>query len=453
MKKQTSIYLKIIALLVFIIISFFRCSPNEPKPKPPEPKPEKTVLLSVTDFSPTEIYLKLVTENLSSDKSVEIYRDESMVFNFALNGTDTAVVDDFLFPSSSYSYHSLVIEDGKDTIYTDTITAATMDTTSHDFTWETYEFGGVNGSSYFSDVAIIDENDIWAVGEIHTEADFDSAGNYVGPYNAAHWNGEEWELKKIKWDNYVSRFTCVFAFSKDDVWFGVTNLIHWNGKEFVKNWNPILSEYTDKTVNSIWGLSSEDFYIVGNEGKIAHYNGSSWEKIENSEGGNATDLDIYDIWGDYNERKGEYEILAVAAKMFQSSERDIIKIENSKAEKIDESGIDWSLRSLWFNSGRKYILTGSGIYIKENLEQSKWWNNWQTITRYYIKKIRGNGINDIFLCGSYGEVIHYNGISWYSYLGKDLPELNGNLLSVSYKNRNVCIVGTDGRVGIIYLGK
>ncbi|GAB6283729.1 MAG: hypothetical protein STSR0008_25320 [Ignavibacterium sp.] len=41
-----------------------------------------------------------------------------------------------------------------------------MDTTSHNFSFETWTFGGEAGSSVLYDVAIIDENNIWAVGEI-----------------------------------------------------------------------------------------------------------------------------------------------------------------------------------------------------------------------------------------------------------------------------------------------
>ncbi len=40
-----------------------------------------------------------------------------------------------------------------------------MDTTSHNFTFTSWTFGTV-GSSTLYDVAIINENNIWAVGEI-----------------------------------------------------------------------------------------------------------------------------------------------------------------------------------------------------------------------------------------------------------------------------------------------
>jgi len=42
------------------------------------------------------------------------------------------------------------------------------DTTSHNLSWTQYTFGGAGtaGSSYFNDVAIINDTDIWAVGQV-----------------------------------------------------------------------------------------------------------------------------------------------------------------------------------------------------------------------------------------------------------------------------------------------
>jgi len=53
-----------------------------------------------------------------------------------------------------------------------------MDTTSHNFIWEIDTLG--IGGSYLNDVAIIDENNIWVVGNIETD---------TATYNAAHWDG------------------------------------------------------------------------------------------------------------------------------------------------------------------------------------------------------------------------------------------------------------------------
>ncbi|MBU0561349.1 MAG: glucosyl transferase, partial [Bacteroidetes bacterium] len=208
-------------------------------------------------------------------------------------------------------------------------------------------------------------------------------------------------------------------------------------------------------INAMWGTSSKDFYVVGNNGNIAHYNGISWSKITTPPlvGEDGVPQDIYDIWGDYNNTTGEYEILAVASKIFYTSERSIIKINKSGAEILDDTGINQPLRSVWFKSKRKYICTGSGRYYKNNLNESNWYTNWKSITHYFTNRIRGYETNDILMCGAFGAVLHYNGISWRSYLEKELPLINGELLGISVKENMVVLVGQHDRSGIIYLGR
>ena len=45
-------------------------------------------------------------------------------------------------------------------------------------------------------------------------------------------------------------------------------------------------------INKLWGSSSNDLYAVGNEGNIAHCNGSKWTKIESG-----TTVDLLDVSG------------------------------------------------------------------------------------------------------------------------------------------------------------
>ena len=423
---------------IFILVS---CNTTEPPPK----VINGTAELTVEDVSSTEAWLSLKTQNINLPAELKLFREDSVTQIINLSSADTLLYDEGLQPNQTYTYHSIISSfQNSAEVKSNNANLTTLDTTSHNFSWQTYTFGGSGGSSYLNDVAIISENDIWAVGEINIA---DTSQNGYTTYNAVHWDGNSWELKRIMWDNSASRLTCVLAFASDDVWFGVTNLIHWNGNNFEKNWNPILNEFTDKTVNAMWGTSSSDFYVVGNNGKIAHYNGSEWSKIESG-----TDLNINDIWGDYNKKNGEYEILAVASKILQSTDRDILKISNTGVEKLDETGINWSLHGIWFKNSRKYYAVGSGIYRKNKMTDKRWDNNWQQITQYYINSVRGKEINDVFMCGAFGEVLHYNGKSWYSYLNKGLPYFNGSMVKLSYKRNKVCIVGSDGRVGIIYLG-
>ena len=69
-----------------------------------------------------------------------------------------------------------------------------QDTTSHNFTWQSWTFGEI-GTSRLYDVAIVDENNIWAVGEIYL---LDSLGQPdPRAYNALHWDGIKFEIERI----------------------------------------------------------------------------------------------------------------------------------------------------------------------------------------------------------------------------------------------------------------
>lgn len=156
-----------------------------------------------------------------------------------------------------------------------------QDTTSHNFSFQTWTFGE-HSSSVLYDVAIINENDIWAVGEIYMN---DSLGQ-PDPisYNAAHWNGQGWELKMIK-TNACGGVTyppikAIFAFSEDDILFAHIDgsITHFNGIEFTNDCSLITQ--LNGSANKIWGQSWEDYYVVSENGFLAHYQGELEENRE-----------------------------------------------------------------------------------------------------------------------------------------------------------------------------
>jgi hypothetical protein len=423
-------------LILSILLSFFFFSCKE---EPTKPQTETNLTLEVLDKSCTEVWID-VKANDQATKLGNVYLNDEFRTQFYLK--DTLVYLDELMPNKTYTI-KLTNQNG---IGTQT-EFTTMDTTSHNFTWETFTFGGEGGSSYLRDVAIINENDIWAVGEIYTKDTYtyDSNGVFQHPYNAVHWDGNEWELIRVGNSGYPRR--TVFAFGESDVWFDGT--IKWNGTEYkvYKEGFPLNPNGTGWLRNAMWGESSNNFYLVGNGGNIAHYNGSSWSKIESG-----TELDLYDIWGDMNEQTGEYEILAVGAKLLESTDRVILSIKSNHAEKINDVDITQPLSTVWFKTNRKYIVAGSGRYSKEKISQAKWSIKLKEITNYYTNRIRGNELNDLFIVGAYGNVMHYNGISWKSYLNKELPMINGNLLGLSQRGDLVLTVGSNDRKALIHLG-
>ena len=215
-KRIISLCFSLFIILFSLLLS---CSPTESVFK------DQKITLQA-DAGVTEAWLTLSAEPLKANALYTVKRDTALIFKGKLNKNDTLLYDNGLKPNENYKYTAYAELNGE---RSPAVSAeiVTMDTTSHDFSWTTYEFGGQGGSSAFYDVAIIDENDIWAVGEIYTKDTYtyDSLGNWIDPYNAAHWDGEKWELRWINGNG--SKIDIILAFGKNDIWF--EGLLHWDG--------------------------------------------------------------------------------------------------------------------------------------------------------------------------------------------------------------------------------
>jgi hypothetical protein len=322
-----------------------------------------------------------------------------------------------------------------------------IDTTGHNFTFQTWTFGQ-HSSSVFHDVAIIDENNIWAVGEIYMN---DSLGQ-PDPiaYNAGYWNGNEWTLQKItvkfRGNMITTTLEGVCAFSNTDIWFVGSLPIHGDGTNWImydlrSTLDPNIS------LSKAWGISSNDIYFVGRSGSVAHYSNTNWQKIESG-----TELNIYDIYGQ-KKANGEFEIICVAAEVAVSTDKKIFKIINNTAQDLPTAGIPSSLKGIWFKPGEKYYVVGSGMFTKTDIYSSNGWLAiWQGVTESYTGSIDGNDLNDIVVCGSYGEMIHYNGNNWKSFK-IELQLQSGTYGEVKIKNNLIIAAGHKSSQAVITIGR
>ncbi|MGH7595480.1 MAG: glucosyl transferase [bacterium] len=323
------------------------------------------------------------------------------------------------------------------------------DTTSHDFTWQMDVLGDGEASN-LRDVCIIDENDVWAVGEIYLK---DSTGQLdPNSYNASKWNGKNWDLKRIPFIGSCSAvlyppIKAIWAFSDNNIL--LTNggsMVNYNGSNATLDcrMNPLLTG----AINKIYAVNPEEVYAVGNNGSIVHYNGSGWQKLESG-----TNQDIQDIWGAKNPVTGEYTILAVASSIFTSYEKEILQIKGTHVEKVSTLGIDWPVDAIWFDPGRIYYAVGVGIYSRKALNATESWNGpGLTVTTYTSHAIRGNHLNDIFVVGAFGDVLHYNGKSWRSYR-QATALAQGSYVSVSVKGDWFFAVGHNFDRAVVLRGK
>ena len=319
----------------------------------------------------------------------------------------------------------------------DFLTECCLDTTSHNFSFETFTFGGEpgTGSSAFYDVAIIDENNIWAVGEISMDS---------GLYGAAVWNGKECQLKQLMAGASNVRPRGIFAFSADNIWFASGSIYHWDGESVTLVWSRDIS--TTETIEKVWGSSPEDVWFVGSGGSIVHYDGSGFTRMESG-----TELNIYDIWGGYNAAGGDWEILCVGSNFMsdQPFQRVILKIENQIVRELSSRPVGYTLHSVWYTPGSTYFVAGSGIWHKASLQAVDW--QLVSLQGYYIHKIRGSALNNIVAVGGYFEILHYNGLNWQR-LDPGLPR-TGNFKAISMKDELVVAVGLDSRFAYIWKGQ
>ncbi|MBI5662000.1 MAG: glucosyl transferase [Ignavibacterium album] len=409
-----------------------------------EPKLEAVLKLELEDASCTEAWIKLSTANLQFPATINLLKDGNVAQTISLwRDVDTVLYVDSLLPNQTYRFKSIVQSSNQQIITSSNeLTVTTMDTTSHEFSWQSWEFG-TTGSSTLYDVAIINENDIWAVGEINIA---DTSINGYTTYNAVHWDGTKWELKRIQFYTFCGQqdtgsypAKSVFAFGHSDVWIAMdgSQVVRWNG---ISQSQPIC---TPVSINKLWGSSSENLYAVGNNGNIAHWDGRKWTKIESGTG-----VDINDVFGVIDPTSNSQKVFCAVSFVLQLGELKILTIgENNKVDSLR-----WNtgrrVGSIWSNKGRIVYTSGGGVFHNK----IGYWVEETAIPLYYTNRIRGNGLNDIFAVGDFALLAHFNGIHWNVHEEfLRLPATSFN--SITVKGNIIAIVGYSGEKALIITGK
>jgi len=434
-------------LLLFLLILL--AVPACKQPTAPDPKPEFS--FTIEDASCTEAWINIKTTSYGSGYSFALNRNDSTVWRFAALPPDTIIVDAGLLPNKEYTYELLAIRSKTAPVSAGKKQVTTMDTTSHNFTWQTWEFGDI-GITVLYDVAIIDENNIWAVGEISIR---DSSHNGYTTYNAVHWDGVKWDLRRIKMFsscNPVDYPALRSVYVSDDNKMVLTSggSIAWIDSEMNIKLDCSIRPLLTGAINKLWGTSSSDLYAVGNSGNIAHWDGVSWKKIESG-----TDMDLQGIHGDVD---GDIWITGISSN---PSRTILLSIRDNKVKKIYE-GYSNNL------IGNEYIGPISGVYSAS--KHRTYIINWGYMFHYYIDpemkikrltqnfgdvafSISGPGSNDLYISGQHGLFGHYNGIRYREIAAirsnnvyfKSVSAIKGTAVCVGFKNYDVLM-----RTAVIY---
>jgi hypothetical protein len=97
------------------------------------------------------------------------------------------------------------------------------DTSSNDFIWSQTPIGTYG--TELQDIVAFSDTDVWICGEIDFKDSntFDSLGNWITPFNVAHFNGRKWEYIRIHWGgipaNQYSSATAILGMNVHEIWF------------------------------------------------------------------------------------------------------------------------------------------------------------------------------------------------------------------------------------------
>jgi hypothetical protein len=311
-----------------------------------------------------------------------------------------------------------------------------MDTTTNNYNWQVYFFGEYS-HSIIRDISIIDENNIWAVGEIYM---LDTLGQPdPHPFNLLVWDGMNWNLKKVNYQGVSPAIHSIAVINENDIW--LDPWLHWDGQNFQQiSIDPIL---IGVGINKMWG-DSDGLYVVGNNGFVAYRNiYGQWGRIESG-----TDVNLVDIW------RNSDGTLWTCGYSNDFNTTALLRNTGTGWEKVYEgNSIDHNngyqigpITGVWgTNEFRIYMMNRQGLYTQAN-------NN-----ELYLRKeiaefshfgygVDGTADNNIFTCGE-EFVGHWNGFGY-----KEFPEIYRDFrifYTVRAKGHTVCAGGTDYN-GYIY---
>lgn len=425
--------------LILIFLAGFACKePSTGFDTPP---------VSLTaDVGATDSYLQVSTSWIYSNDSLELSRDNQIIYRSAISSQETFLFLDSLTPNHTYNVTARIISasSGKPLPRT-SIVFTTLDTTSHEFTWQLDTLGADYSSSILRDVVILNDTTIYGVGEL-------SKRDSLGQVEFQHYG-------VVKITPQSQSFLRVFAMgptgtrsnvrpqgiipiSEIELWLAYGGVVRWNPfysfgegywlNSFPGNPSPIWS--TGQAAQKLLHTSEGHLYVVGTGGAIAYFNRVLWQNVPSG-----TSLPFQDICNLNSD-----QAVAVASNLYLNEGKRILLLDQLSVSILPDSGLPWSLSGVTSTSPNRVMIAGAGVFWKRGAladENTPWIPAFgRELTPHYLRDVEGNAKNDVFAVGDYGEVLHYNGVSWRSFRTETgLP--SGSYFRVAMRGNLVVAVG------------
>ncbi len=346
-----------------------------------------------------------------------------------------------LSPSTTYRTRIERLTTDTFNINVDEKSFRTFDTTSQDYAW-TVQTVGIGFGGRLRDVCLINDSCIWAVGRIDSGL-YDSLGVPI-VYNAMRYDGHQWHYIQIKYDQSVFEHFSVLGFSENDVWLATGGrTAHWDGNRFT---TALIGGERQGAIVKLWGTSSSNIYAIGDLGTIAHFDGTTWRRMESG-----TTTNLIDIYG-----TPDGESVWVAGYTNAPALSVILSLQNGLWKTLWSKGQHSSLPyrnvySLWTAGGSEFaVMADVSAYFHSRLAPMR--TRFQTDLHVGVGWcVRGSGRNNLAVASTFGNMWHYNGIRWMHYTALANP--SDWYRGIAVGQNIIVAVGERGGSALIAIGR
>jgi hypothetical protein len=426
---KTKSFIANIVFVLFFSLMQITCKNDPPVVPPIDPPYSQSIFLSVADSGLTEVYLTLSMTDTLPPRGFEIFRNNNKVLSGSLFGKETTLVDTTAILNTTYTYQAFRVDDVLRKDSSAVVATRTLDTTSHEFVWTEYTFSGTS-SSVFYGVSILDDNVIYALGNIPN-------GDSI--FAIAKGFGNDWELIDLQYKNQegdtltLSIIRDLFVKNSASIYFFSGSIFEWNKSSKVTSliYSRFSLPNSGGTIDKSFGIGPDKIWGVGRSGSIVYYNGLNW--IPQTSG---TTVDLTDIWGTPDGS-------TVWACGYSSDNMRSVLLENkngswqtlwSREGVAQVSPYGYRVTTIWFKRNL-YLCNSNAVFrLKNNVATQI-----SPSFSWLIHCIRGNDENDIVVVTEESAIWHYNGNKWK----KVFQNSNMRFESVGMRGNTIVAVGND----------
>ena len=182
----------------------------------------------------------------------------------------------------------------------------------------------------------------------------------------------------------------IYVFNANNVWVVGNNgtIVYYNGSTWTTQ-----TSGTTQQLNAVWGTAANSVWVVGSGGVILFWDGSTWEAQPSG-----TTENLWGIWG------------SSATNVFAVGSNGVIRRWNGSSWALSNSGTSEILWAIWGSSATSIWVVGdNGTILFWN--GSTWASQSIVITNDFYA-VWGSAANSVWAVGTSGVLYFWNGSTW-----------------------------------------